>query len=75
MYSKIEEQFKQESKLRMSQILFVLFLLFSSTMYVIFFYDWIMKNYLFAVAVLAVGLIVGIAAIACVQKKYNGGIF
>ena len=53
MYLKIEEKFIQESKLRMSQMLFVIFLLFSSIMYVMLFYDWIMKNYLFSVMILA----------------------
>ncbi len=53
MYLRIEEKFIQESKLRMSQILFVLFLLLSSTMYVMIFYDWLMKSYLFAITVLA----------------------
>lgn len=75
MYSKIEEQFKQESKLRMSQILFVLFLLFSSTMYVIFFYDWIMKNYLFAVAVLAVAFYLIVYLFVLIYLKVSSNKF
>ena len=54
MYLRIEEKFIQESKLRMSQILFVLFGLFSSIIYVFAFYDWIMANYLLAVTILAI---------------------
>ena len=75
MYSKIEEQFKQESKLRMSQILFVLFSLFSSTMYVIFFYDWIMKNYLFAVAVLAVAFYLIVYLFVLIYLKVSSNKF
>ena len=48
MYLKIEERFKQESKLRMSQILFALFLISSYMLYVGLLYDWILNNYLFA---------------------------
>ena len=75
MYSKIEEQFKQESKLRMSQMLFVLFLLFLSTMYVIFFYDWIMKNYLFAVAVLAVAFYLIVYLFVLIYLKVSSNKF
>ena len=48
MYLKIKERFKQESKLRMSQILFGLFLISSYMFYVGLLYDWILNNYLFA---------------------------
>lgn len=75
MYLKIEEKFIQESKLRMSQMLFVLFLLFSSTMCVIFFYDWIMKNYLFAVAVLAVAFYLIVYLFVLIYLKVSSNKF
>ena len=54
MYLKIEEKFMQESKLRISQLLFVLFLLLSSTIYGLFPYDWIISNYLLAITIMAI---------------------
>lgn len=54
MYLKIEEKFIQESKLRMSQLLFVLFLLLSSTIYGLLLYDWIISNYLLAITIMAI---------------------
>ena len=54
MYFKIEEKFIQESKLRMSQLLFVLFLLLSSTIYGLLLYDWIISNYLLAITIMVI---------------------
>jgi hypothetical protein len=54
MYLKIEEKFIQESKLRMSQLLFVLFLLLLSTIYGLLLYDWIISNYLLAITIMAI---------------------
>ena len=54
MYLKIEEKFIQESKLRMSQLLFVLFLLLSSTIYCLLLYDWIISNCLLAITIMAI---------------------
>ena len=54
MYLKIEEKFIQESKLRMSQLLFVLFWLLSPTSYVLLLYDWIISNFLLAITIIVI---------------------
>ena len=54
MYSKIEDKFIQESKLIMSQILFLLFLIAYAAFYVLFLYDCMMKNYFLSMTIMAV---------------------
>ena len=71
MYSKIEDKFIQESKLIMSQILFLLFLLAYVTFYVLFFYDWMMKNYFLSMTIVVVVFYLIVYLFVLVYLKVN----
>ena len=71
MYSKIEDKFIQESKLIMSQILFLLFLLAYVTFYVLFFYDWMMKKYFLSMTIVVVVFYLIVYLFVLVYLKVN----